>query len=110
MACCLALMLSLRGLLGVGLAAMMGIGFGLISNSVIPFALSMPAQYAGLGVGMYFGGFSAAMAAVNAVLLQTRITAPLTLVAGLVAILLASLCVLFGARSQAVSPAAEIIS
>ncbi|BFM41164.1 MFS transporter [Synechocystis sp. LKSZ1] len=49
-------------MVALGLAILLGLSFSLVSNGVIPLALSMvPAERGGLGTGIYFGG--AALAA-----------------------------------------------
>lgn len=70
-------------------------GFTLIVNAAIPFALSlMRARWAGLGIGMYFGGFGLAMSVFGLVFPQQQAITPVTgLVSGALAFLLAGVCV-----------------
>lgn len=54
------------------------IGFSLIINGTIPFALGLMSQrWAGLGVGMYFGGFALAMSLFGLVFPQTQTITPI---------------------------------
>ena len=70
-------------------------GFTLIVNAAIPFTLSLtPARWAGLGIGMYFGGFGLAMSVFGLVFPQQQAITPVTgLVSGALAFLLAGVCV-----------------
>ncbi len=68
-------------------------GFSLTVNSVIPHVLSLlPAYRAGLGIGSYFGGFSAAMALFT--ILFTGVNDLLTVgLAGAASLVAAAVCV-----------------
>ncbi|MBD2663712.1 MFS transporter [Richelia sinica] len=70
-------------------------GFSLIVNGVIPLALElMPLRWVGLGIGMYFGGFSLAMSIFGMVFPQPQAIAPSTgLGIGAVAFLLGGGCI-----------------
>jgi hypothetical protein len=63
--------LPLGGLGAWGAIALAGISFGLVFESQIPLALGLvPADRAGLGTGLYFGGIGAATAGLSTLLLQ----------------------------------------
>ncbi|AFZ22946.1 Major Facilitator Superfamily transporter [Cylindrospermum stagnale PCC 7417] len=69
------------------------IGFSLIVNGVIPFILGLvPQRWAGLGIGIYFGGFSLAMS-VFALVFPPGITPVVAAVAGALAFLVAGVCI-----------------
>lgn len=70
-------------------------GFSLIMNGTIPFALSLvPKRWQGLGVGIYFGGFSLAMSFFTAVFPQSQaITSVVGTVGCILAFLLTGVCV-----------------
>jgi Major Facilitator Superfamily len=54
-----------------GAIALAGLSFGLVFESQIPLALGLvPADRAGLGTGLYFGGIGAATAGLSTLLLQ----------------------------------------
>jgi hypothetical protein len=64
-------------------------GFSLIVNGVIPFVLGlMPPKWAGLGIGIYFGGFSLAMS-VFGMLFSPKIPPVVAGMAGVAAFLVA---------------------
>ncbi len=69
--------------------------FSLIVNGAVPYALSlMPPQRAGLGTGMYFGGYSIAAGLFGMVFTQVRQMAPITAgVCGAIAFFVAGLCI-----------------
>jgi MFS family permease len=68
-------------------------GFSLIVNGVIPLVLElMPSRWVGLGIGMYFGGFSWAMSLFSAVFGQ-KTTPNTALFLGAAAFLVAGGCV-----------------
>lgn len=69
------------------------IGFSLIVNGAIPFILGIvPQRWAGLGIGIYFGGFSLAMS-VFAFIFPPGITPVVAAIAGALAFLLAGACI-----------------
>lgn len=70
-------------------------GFSLIVNGVIPFALGLVSQrWAGLGIGMYFGGFALAMSLFGVLFSQPqRMTLFVGAVGGALAFLLAGACI-----------------
>jgi hypothetical protein len=69
---CIGVLLLPLGDLGAwGAIALAGISFGLVFESQIPLALGLvPADRAGLGTGLYFGGIGAATAVLSTLLLQ----------------------------------------
>lgn len=74
--------------------------FSLILNGVLPFALAMmPPHRAGLGVGMYFGGFSAGIGLFGLVFSQPGSIAITTnAIVGAVAFLVAASCIAVSAK------------
>ncbi len=73
-------------------------GFSLIMNGAIPFVLElMPPRWAGLGIGIYFGGFSLAMSLFGFVFPPT-ITSLIAGISAALAFLLASVCVMVGGK------------
>lgn len=69
------------------------IGFSLIVNGAIPFILGLvPQRWAGLGIGIYFGGFSLAMS-VFGFIFSPGIPPELAAVAGALAFFLAGVCI-----------------
>ncbi|AFY49611.1 hypothetical protein Nos7524_3837 [Nostoc sp. PCC 7524] len=72
------------------------IGFSLIINGTIPFALGLMSQrWEGLGIGMYFGGFALSMSLFGVVFPQTQSIAPLAGAVGTtLAFLLAGGCII----------------
>lgn len=80
----------------IALALMFGAAYSLVSNGVIPFALSMvPASKAGLGTGLFFSGAAAASSLFGAA--ASSMTAmPLSLITllGVLALLLAGGCIM----------------
>ncbi|WP_016952101.1 MFS transporter [Anabaena sp. PCC 7108] len=75
-------------------------GFSLIVNGVIPFALElMPQRWAGLGIGMYFGGFSLAMSLFG-VFFPPGMTAVASGFRGAVAFLVAGGCIFLTQSKQ----------
>ncbi|MBD2361943.1 MFS transporter [Anabaena minutissima FACHB-250] len=71
------------------------VGFSLIINGTIPFALGLMSQrWKGLGVGMYFGGFALAMSLFSLVFPQPQSITPVVgAVGAILAFLLASGCI-----------------
>ncbi|MEH1785300.1 MAG: MFS transporter [Nostoc sp.] len=69
--------------------------FSLIVNGVIPFALGLvPQRWAGLGIGMYFGGFALAMSLFGIIFPQLpKITPFVGAVGGALAFFLAGVCI-----------------
>jgi Na+/melibiose symporter-like transporter len=82
--------------LAFGVAIAVGMAFSLVSNTTIPFALSMvPARRAGLGTGMYFSGAAVAMSGYGMVISQEMTVSPLVgLAVGAIAFLGAAVCVI----------------
>jgi MFS family permease len=73
-------------------------GFSFIINGAIPYALDlMPQRWAGLGIGMYFGGFSLAMSLFGFVFPVT-ITSLVAGVSSILAFLLASVCIMISGK------------
>ncbi|MFM7405914.1 MAG: hypothetical protein ACKO3K_04405 [Cuspidothrix sp.] len=73
-------------------------GFSLIMNGVIPYALElMPPRWAGLGIGMYFGGFSLAMSLFGFVF-PPAITFLVAGVNSALAFLLAGVCIMISGK------------
>ncbi|MBN3959927.1 MFS transporter [Nostoc sp. NMS8] len=70
-------------------------GFSLIVNGAIPFALGLvPQQWAGLGIGTYFGGFALAMSLFGIIFPQPQgITPFVGAVGGALAFFLAGVCI-----------------
>ena len=77
-------------------------GLSLILNGVIPYALElMPPKWAGLGTGMYFGGFSLAMSLFGFVFPAT-ITSLVAGISSIFALLLASMCIIVSEKYIAI--------
>ena len=73
-------------------------GFSLIINGVIPFTLKlMPQKWAGLGIGMYFSGFSLAMSLFGFVF-SPGITSLVAGISSALAFLLAGMCIMVGGK------------
>ncbi|GAB4214297.1 MAG: SLC45 family MFS transporter [Synechococcales cyanobacterium] len=73
---------------------LLGTGFSLVSTGAISHALALSsAPWAGLAVGLYFGGFSAAMAVINAVLAWTEMASVFLIPIGMAGSLLGFLSV-----------------
>ncbi|MTJ09925.1 MULTISPECIES: SLC45 family MFS transporter [unclassified Anabaena] len=73
-------------------------GFSLIINGAIPFILElMPQRWVGLGIGMYFGGFSLAMSLFVFVFPPT-ITSVVAGISSILAFLLASVCIIISGK------------
>ncbi|MBW4614662.1 MAG: MFS transporter [Desmonostoc vinosum HA7617-LM4] len=70
-------------------------GFSLIINGAIPFALRLVSQqWAGLGIGMYFGGFAVAMSLFALIFPKIQEFSPfVSAIAGASAFLLAGICI-----------------
>ncbi|MBD2564223.1 MULTISPECIES: MFS transporter [Nostoc] len=77
-------------------------GFSLIVNGAIPFALGLvPQRWAGLGIGMYFGGFALAMSLFGVLFPQLQgITPSVGAIAGALAFLLAGVCIVVSSISE----------
>jgi hypothetical protein len=77
-------------------------GFSLIVNGAIPFALGLvPQQWAGLGIGMYFGGFALAMSLFGVLFPQPQgITPFVGAVGGALAFFLAGVCIAMSGISE----------
>jgi Na+/melibiose symporter-like transporter len=88
----LVLMLSQQavGLAAFGIAAVLGIGLGLIFNGTLPFALNFAPRQAGLGVGLFYAGAAAATSLQSSLLSQ--ISAPIGIGLGLVGLVVAGVC------------------
>ncbi|PHM09915.1 MFS transporter [Nostoc sp. 'Peltigera malacea cyanobiont' DB3992] len=69
--------------------------FSLIVNGAIPFALGLiPQRWAGLGIGMYFGGFALAMSLFGVIFPQPQAITPfIGAVGGGLAFLFAGVCI-----------------
>lgn len=84
----------------IALAVLFGAAFSLVSNGTIPFALAMvPASRAALGTGMFFSGGAVAASLFGAIagLLKAGPLA-LSVFLGLLALLLAGVCIAYSAR------------
>ncbi|OYD95067.1 MFS transporter [Nostoc sp. 'Peltigera membranacea cyanobiont' 213] len=70
-------------------------GFSLIVNGAIPFALGLvPQQWAGLGIGTYFGGFALAMSLFGVIFTQPQAITPfIGAIGGALAFLFAGVCI-----------------
>jgi Na+/melibiose symporter-like transporter len=70
-------------------------GFSLIVNGAVPFALGMvPRRWAGLGIGIYFGGFALAMSLFGIIFPQPQIITPFVGAVGCgLAFFLAGICI-----------------
>lgn len=79
----------------LGVAIALGMVFSIVSNTTIPFALSMvPPQKAGLGTGIYFSGAAVASSAYGMAISQgITLSATTGLIIGAIAFLAASACV-----------------
>ncbi|MFN6482984.1 MULTISPECIES: MFS transporter [unclassified Nostoc] len=77
-------------------------GFSLVVNGAIPFALGLvPQQWAGLGVGMYFGGFALAMSLFGVIFPQLQQITPFVgAVGGGLAFFLAGICIAVSGISE----------
>ncbi|GAB4196762.1 MAG: hypothetical protein Fur006_44510 [Coleofasciculaceae cyanobacterium] len=100
----LMLLIALIPNLAMAMAAVTAIvgTFSLISNGAVPYALSaVPPQQAGLGTGMYFGGFSAAMGLFGVMFPSSNPMAPMMgAVLGAIAFLIAGLCIAASTRKS----------
>jgi MFS family permease len=73
-------------------------GFSLIMNGVFPLVLDLiPQRWAGLGIGIYFSGFSLAMSLFGFVFPPT-ITSLIAGISAALAFLLASVCIMVGGK------------
>jgi hypothetical protein len=73
-------------------------GFSLIMNGAFPFVLElMPQRWAGLGIGIYFGGFSLAMSLFGFIFPPT-ITSLIAGISAALAFLLASVCIMVSGK------------
>jgi hypothetical protein len=80
--------------------------YSLVANGTIPFALSlMPPQRGGLGIGIYFGGFSLAMSCYS-IVFGEPLAIPVVKMAfvGAIAFLVAAVCIVAGDRVKPQSP------
>jgi MFS family permease len=102
---CVALSVVQHSVVAIAIALLFGSTFSLVSNGTLPFALSMvPAPKAGLGTGMFFSGGAAASSLFGT--LVDRIQAlppPVTALIGVLALLLAGLCITFAPRRLTVA-------
>lgn len=80
--------------LAVGVAIALGMVFSLVSNTTLPFALSMvPADKAGLGTGMYFSGGAVATSLYGMVVSQGIMISPTGgAMVGAIGFLVAAVC------------------
>jgi hypothetical protein len=78
----------------------------LITTGAVPFALSLvPPLRGGLGVGIYFGGFSLGMSLYSVVFVQPlAVPAVTAAVIGAIAFLVAGVCVAAGDRIKRTCP------
>lgn len=78
------------------------VGFSLMINGTIPFALGLMSQrWEGLGIGTYFGGFALAMSLFGVFLPQTQSITPVVGAVGMtLAFLLAGGCVMASGSSR----------
>ncbi|MGV0104172.1 MFS transporter [Nostoc sp. DSM 114160] len=76
--------------------------FSLIVNGAIPFALGLvPQRWAGLGIGMYFGGFALAMSLFGIIFPQLQVITPFVgAVGGGLAFLFAGVCIAVSGISE----------
>ncbi|MEH2203636.1 MAG: MFS transporter [Nostoc sp.] len=76
--------------------------FSLIVNGAIPFALGLvPQRWAGLGIGMYFGGFALAMSLFGIIFPQLQVITPFVgAVGGALAFFLAGICIAISGISE----------
>ncbi|MEH1919268.1 MFS transporter [Nostoc sp.] len=76
--------------------------FSLIVNGAIPFALGLvPQRWAGLGIGMYFGGFALAMSLFGIIFPQLQVITPfIGAVGGGLAFLFAGVCIAVSGISE----------
>ena len=76
--------------------------FSLIVNGAIPFALGLvPQRWAGLGIGMYFGGFALAMSLFGVIFPQLQVITPfIGAVGGALAFFLAGICIVISGISE----------
>ncbi|MEH1829142.1 MAG: MFS transporter [Nostoc sp.] len=94
-----AIILSLLIMISVGaqipIVVVIVASFSLIVNGAIPFALGLvPQQWAGLGIGTYFGGFALAMSLFGIIFPQLpKITPLFGAVGGALAFFLAGVCI-----------------
>ncbi|HLO86724.1 MAG TPA: MFS transporter [Nostocaceae cyanobacterium] len=79
-------------------------GFSLIVNGVIPFCLYlMPPKWAGLGIGIYFGGFSLAMSGFGVMFPKAEVITPgFGVVGTTLAFLVAGVCIFLTQRNAEV--------
>lgn len=100
----LMLLIALRPNFAIAMAAVAAIvgTFSLISNGAVPYALLIvPPPQAGLGTGMYFGGFSAAIGLFGVVFPSSNQMTPMMgAVLGAIAFLMAGLCIAASTRNS----------
>ncbi len=78
----------------VGIAVGLGIGFSLVFNGVLPFALTqVPIDRAGLGIGLFFGGVAAATATSDLLNMLGLLSVPTGIGLGIAALIGVGLCV-----------------
>lgn len=88
-------------ILVAGITIALVVSFSIVSNGAIPLALSLvPAQRGGLGIGIYFGGFSAAFSVFGFLFTPTSLTLPIAAFMGVAAFLSAGLCIAISSRFQ----------
>lgn len=88
--------------LGIGLAVVLGTAWSFVSNGALPFALSMvPADKAGLGTGLYFGGGAFATSVFSRMAMQMgNIPPALGAIIAAIAFVGATVCIVVGLRLQ----------
>lgn len=91
-----------NGILAFTIAIALGITFSVVSNTTLPFALSMvPAHKAGLGTGMYFSGGAVAMSLYGTVLSRgITLSLPIGASIGAIAFLGAAICAFVSLRLE----------
>lgn len=96
----LVLALSQGGIVIAGLAIALIASYSLVANGTIPVALSLvPSHRGGLGIGMYFGGFSLGMTSYTLILGQPlELSLILRALVGVIAFLVTAFCVAFSDR------------
>lgn len=87
-------------IIAVGVAIVLAASFSLIANGALPFALALvPADKAGLGIGIYSSGGAMASALFGFVLSRSGIISPITgILTGAIAFLAAGVCVAVSRR------------
>lgn len=91
--------------LAAGIAIALGSTFSLVSNSTIPFALSMvPAEKAGLGTGIYFSGGAVASSLFGILTGGSGLSPSVGILLSAIAFLVAGLCVAGSVKFSAAQP------